>query len=156
MSDTNKKIFDSPTTPGIKIDFRNYLVELICLNVNKNIGPRFWRDKKYWSQKYVREIKGVYNLSQSLGGFDDQFISKAIIHVIKKHNIKSLLKKITIQKLAKYIPKLAAKIKKQYKTLAVSQETREIVGPNFSFRKSDSKGRLSKVKDAENDKKECD
>jgi len=91
----NKKSFVSPTTPGLLIYFRDYIIELVCLNVQPKLGPRFWKDKKYWGPKYRREIKGVYNLNKELD-FSDPIVRTSLTTIIKQNNIKALVSKKTM------------------------------------------------------------
>lgn len=94
------KSFDSPTTPGLKIDFKNYLIELVCINCDKKLTLRFWKSNVYWAKKYPREIKGVSNLSKLLN-FEDVLIQKLLIGIIKDSWIKSLSAKKTLNTIVK-------------------------------------------------------
>ncbi len=47
---SDKHPYASPTTPGLHIAFRDFIIELVCLNVNPKIGPRFWSDKNIGDQ----------------------------------------------------------------------------------------------------------
>jgi len=53
-----KTKFQSLSTPGVRQDLSNYLVELIFLRQNhgNRMMPKFWRDPRY-KFRYMREIK---------------------------------------------------------------------------------------------------
>jgi len=97
--------YKSPTTPALSVTFINYVIELVCLNVNRSLAPRFWKDPKYWGPKYRREIKGMHNLKERLGNFDDPALRTAIINSVRQLNIKSLSAKKTINRLTKTVQK---------------------------------------------------
>ena len=99
----DEKSYKSPTTPSLMVTFKDYVIELVCLNVRSSLSPRFWKDSKYWGPKYRREIKGVYNLRKQLGDFNDPTLRTAVINSVRKLNIKSLSAKKTIDRLAKTI-----------------------------------------------------
>ena len=159
-----EKSFDSPTTPGLKIDFKNFIIELVCINCDKRLGPRFWRSNEYWSSKYKREIKGVHNLIRSFDAPIDKdtkvntvenspFAQKILIQIIKNLNIKSLSAKKTIQK-------IIGNHKKIFSTeydhrLSMANEKAidsEIINSkeNARYVDSGSKNKLSILKDIEN------
>jgi len=100
-----EKTFDSPTTPGLRIDFKNYLIELVCLNCDKKLPSRFWKSNVYWTNKYKREIKGVHNLWNMLDAnvcllnFDNPLAQTVLISIIKTTCIKSLSAKKTLNKI---------------------------------------------------------
>ncbi len=145
-----KHPFLSPTTPGLYITFRAYLIELICLNVNKKIGPRFWRDMKYWNSKFRREIKGVSNLGKDLD-LADTLIQTAIISVIKNHNIKSLTAKKTVQRTVKLTNRQIMQIKEQ-RQLLISKPHSDVVDSkkNALFVDTGDINKLAKIKAIEN------
>ena len=158
-----EKSFDSPTTPGLKINFSHYLIELVCINCDKRISSRFWKSNEYWSSKYKREIKGVHNL---IKGFDapideelkvntvenSPFAQKILIQVIKNLNIKSLSAKKTIQKIMTTYKKM---FEQEYDhRLSIANEktiNSEIVNgkENARYVDSGSKNKLSVLKDIE-------
>jgi len=158
-----EKLFDSPTTPGLKIDFKNYLIELVCLNCDKRIGPRFWRNNNYWSSKYKREIKGTYNLINNFNApitedmkvnviENNPFAQKILIQVIKNLNIKSLSAKKTIQKIMTNYKK--AYLKEYNNRLSITKENTinsEIANGKENARYIDTgkKNKLSILKDIE-------
>lgn len=63
-----KAKFSSLSTPGIKQDLSNYLVELAFLRTNKGsrMPPKFWRLPRY-KFRYMREIKGVRKFIKDYG-----------------------------------------------------------------------------------------
>jgi hypothetical protein len=150
-----EKSFDSPTTPGLPIDFRNYVVELVCLNMDKKLGPRFWKSNNYWAKKYPREIKGISNLSK-LTDFNNPLIQKLLIGIIKDGWIKSLSAKKTLNTIIK---KLDILYKKEIEKRKISDEkiVVSIFSPEENARYVDTgtKNKLSILKDIEeNGKKE--
>lgn len=158
-----EKSFDSPTTPGLKIDFKNYLIELVCINCDKRISSRFWKSNEYWSSKYKREIKGVHNLIKSFDApiaedmkvnvvENSPFAQKILIQVIKSLNIKSLSAKKTIQKIMTNYKK--AYLKEYNNRLSITKENTinsEIVNGKENARYIDGgkKNKLSILKDIE-------
>jgi len=158
-----EKSFDSPTTPGLKIDFKNYLIELVCINCDKRIGPRFWKNNIYWSSKYKREIRGVYNLIKSFDApitedtkvnvvENSPFAQKILIQVIKNLNIKSLSAKKTVQKIIANHKKIFAK-EYDHRLSVANEKTinSEIVNGKENARYVDTgnKNKLSILKDIE-------
>jgi hypothetical protein len=86
--------YKSPTTPGLHINFANYIVELVCLNMDNKLSPRFWSGSDYWKKKYAREISvGVKRLKQDLASldFEENIVKAAVVKAIEKTRIKSLL-----------------------------------------------------------------
>lgn len=148
----NEKKYDSPTTPGLKIDLRNYLIELVCLNVDKRLGPRFWQDSKYWGPKYRREIKGVFNLF-SLIDIQDPIVQTATIHIVTKHNIKALVAKKTLERVVKLINKKIQQIKEERQQIAEKARI-AIFNPrdNCHFIDCGDTNKLAKIKRIESGK----
>lgn len=143
-----EKLFDSPTTPGLSVDFRNYIIELVCLNMDRKLGPRFWKSNNYWTKKYPREIKGVSNLSKLLN-FEDPLIQKLLIITIKDSWIKSLSAKKTLNTIVKKVNVLYEK--EMYKR-SDEKIVMEIFSPEENARYVDSgnKNKLSLLKEIEN------
>lgn len=142
----HEKKYDSPTTPGLKVDLRNYLIELVCLNIDKNLGPKFWQDPKYWGPKYRREIKGVFNLF-NLIDIQNPLIQTAIIHVITKYNIKALVAKKTLDRIVKLVDKRTRQIKEDRQKIADKAQT-VIFNPrdNCHFIDCGDTNKLAKIK----------
>lgn len=107
---SEKHPYESPTTPGLYVSFRDLIIELVCINVNPKIGPRFWQDKKYWAPKYSREIRGVSNLGKELD-ISESLTQRALIDVITKNRIKALVAKKTIYKVVRLTKSLIQKMK---------------------------------------------
>lgn len=145
-----KHSYLSPTTPGLYITFRAYIIELICLNVNQKIGPRFWSDNKFWGPKFRREVKGVHNVLEILET-EDPLTQTAFVQIIKQRNIKSLSYKTTVQKVVKYINIKKADLTKQRAELSEKLPTKKIdVKKNSTFVDTGRKNILSKIKETEN------
>jgi len=150
---SENKSFISPTTPGLFIIFRAYIIELICLNIDKKLIPRFWNDTKYWGPKFKRECRGFSNLQKLLNdfSFDEPLVQNAIIASCKKLNIKSLSAKVTTNKLAK-------KIKDEYDNMVSKRELmienqpidthidKDFISRNSKFTESGKETKLSKIR----------
>ena len=63
-----KARFNSLSTPGLKQDLSNYLVELAFLRSNRGIKmpPKFWQNPRH-KFRYMREIKGVRKFIKDYG-----------------------------------------------------------------------------------------
>lgn len=147
---SEKYPYASPTTPGLYVTFRAYIIELICLNVNKKIGPRFWSDKKYWGPKFRREVKGVDNVLQHLGTIDT-LTQTAFVQIVCEHNIKSLAYKITVNKVVKNILGRKRGLERQRAKLREKPRQQEIdTQKNSTFVDTGEKGVLAKIREAEN------
>ena len=159
------KTFLSQTTPGLNIDFKNYIIEIVCLNVKPKLNPRFWNEDKYWSGKYVREIKGFSNLKKEIelitnrcfeGEFskfdiEEPLTQKILIDVIKKLNIKCLLAKKTINKITTSFVK---EYEKEYNSRIKEIETNFVIPPidlnkNSVYIDPKIKNKKSLIKDME-------
>ncbi len=147
---SKKYPYASPTTPGLYVTFQAYIIELICLNVNKKIGPRFWSDPKYWGPKFRREVKGVDNVLKVLGA-SDTLTQTAFVQVIRQHNIKSLSYKTTVQKVVGYITSRKTDLTKQRIELKEKSFIKEVdARKNSTFVDTGSKNVLAKIKEVEN------
>lgn len=145
-----KHPYASPTTPGLYTTFRAYIIELICLNVNQKIGPRFWSDKKYWGPKFRREVKGVANVLKVLGT-ENPLTQTAFVQIVKQHNIKSLSYKTTVQKVVKYITIRKDDLERKRTELSEKPQIKEIdTEKNSTFVDTGRKNILSKIKETEN------
>lgn len=147
--------YTSPTTPGLEVTFRNYVIELVCMNTARwPLKARFWADKKYWGPKWGREIKGMSNLEEALGiPFSDKLLQLSVIDCIRKQNIKSLSAKKTIQKLASAVLKEYNNKKQEIEQIEVTNESAE---ENSVFAKSGKKTKFSKLLEIERGKKTQD
>ncbi len=142
--------YASPTTPGLYVTFRAYIIELVCLNVNKSIGPRFWSDKKYWGPKFRREVKGVDNVLNQIE-CSDALTQTAFVQIIKKHNIKSLTYKTTVKRVVRDICKRIIHLKQQRVNFSAKEPEPEInAKKNSTFVDTGTKGVLAKIRKAEN------
>ncbi len=150
QSQDAKHPYVSPTTPGLYITFRAYIIELVCLNVNKKIGPRFWSDPKYWGPKFRREIKGVDNVIKLLKTMDS-ITQTAFVQVVQQHNIKSLSYKTTVEKVARNIYKRKTFLEKQRAELILKIPQSEVdVKKNSTFIDTGDKSVLAKIRESEN------
>lgn len=84
------KAYESPTTPGLMVTFRAYVVERMCLNVRPDLGPRFWKDRRYWQPKFVRESVAVARLLEHLDE-DDPVVRRALIEVVDERRMRTLM-----------------------------------------------------------------
>ena len=148
--------YSSLTTPGLNVNFTNYVIELICLNVDKKLGPRFWKSNTYWKNKYIREIKGFHNLNLLLKedyNFENPFDQSLLVKIIKDKNIKCLLAKKTqlkIQRLmTKYRDNENEKIKRMIKDIDPGIYNKEYMIDNSDFIEPKNKSTLQKLKEIE-------
>jgi hypothetical protein len=140
--------YKSPTTPGLEIEFNHYLIELICLNMNPKLGPRFWSDSEPydWGNKYRREIRGVHNLLKKIGDISDPLLCDVIIETIQQYKIKSLLAKKTIEKVVRLVFK-KIEIKKQ--TIIQNQPLQTTADGNKQFTDTERNTTLGKLRKLE-------
>ena len=147
---SEKHPFPSPTTPGLYVTFRAYIIELVCLNINPKLGPRFWSDPKYWGLKFRREVKGVANLSKELD-LTNTLIQTALVQVIKEYNIKALVAKKTVARVVRLTNRRITDLKKQRQLLAGKQSQSTIdTKKNATFIDTGDKSTLNKIKELEN------
>lgn len=147
---SDKYPYASPTTPGLYVTFRAYVIELICLNVNKKIGPRFWSDKKFWGPKFRREVKGIDNVIQRLHPINT-VSQTALIQIIQEHNIKSLTYKTTVDKVVKSVQQRKTDLDKQRDKLR-GKPPQPIIDTekNSTFVDTKPKNTLAKIREVEN------
>ena len=147
---SKKHPYASPTTPGLYVSLRDYIIELVCLNVNPKIGPRFWSDQKYWAPKYKREIRGTSNLGKELD-LTDTITQTALIQIIKEYNIKALVATKTISRIIKLTRRRIISLSNQRATLAKKSLQVEIDSKkNATFVDMGERSILAKVKEIEN------
>lgn len=74
-----KAKFVSLSTPGVRQDLSNYLVELIFLRRNRGsrLPPRFWSETRY-KFRYMREIKACRKFIKAYG-------EAAVLHIARKN-----------------------------------------------------------------------
>lgn len=148
--ESDKHPYASPTTPGLYITFRDFIIELVCLNVNPKIGPRFWSDKKYWGPKYGREIRGLSNLGRELD-LSNTLVKVALINVIKSNYIKALVSKKTVTRVVRMTRKCHQELVDQRESLSKKQHPVMIDSKkNATFVDTGKKNVLAKIRDAEN------
>lgn len=142
--------YASPTTPGLYVTFRVYIIELLCLNVSNRLGPRFWSDKKKWGPKFGREVKGVDNVIKKLGS-EDTLFQTAFVQIVREHNIKSLMYKTTVKRVVKNVLKRKEDLEQQRKNLQSKPAPQIIdVKKNSTFVDTGNKGVFAKVRETEN------
>lgn len=145
------KSYKSPSTPGLDIDFFNFIVELVCLNMNYKLCPNFWRDDKYWKGKYAREIsRGTVNLKKLFTDFDleDNMVKIAIIRTIKNRNIKSLLQQKTLDRILRCF-KNEHRILVKQKQIVNMPDKKIDMGENSQFVDIPQKTRLGRIREIE-------
>lgn len=147
---SDKHPYASPTTPGLYVALRDYLIELVCLNTNPKIGPRFWSDPKYWGPKYRREVRGVANLGKELD-LTDTLTQTAVIQVVKNYRIKALIAKKTLSRVVRLTRQRINVLTEQRKSLAQKPQPVEIDSKrNATFVDTGEKNTLTKIREAEN------
>jgi len=145
-----KHPYASPTTPGLHITLRAYIIELVCLNVNKKIGPRFWSDNKYWGPKFRREIKGIDNIFKKIEE-SDILTQTALIQIIKEYNIKSLSYKTTVNKVVKNVLKRKYDLEQKRQVLRQKSNIAEIdAKKNSTFVDVGPKNTIARIRENEN------
>ena len=94
----NKAKFNSLSTPGVKQDLSNYLVELAFLRSNRGVKmpPKFWQNPQH-KFRYMREIKGVRKfikdygesivLEIALAEYITTWTKYDILHVLAQHRV---------------------------------------------------------------------
>ena len=92
----------SKTTPGHDMKFETYIVEAICLNMNRKLSPYFWRvdvGGAYWKGKFQREIStGVKRLKQEIKPFPSGTQESLLIKAICYTQIKTLLNQKNVER----------------------------------------------------------
>ena len=93
---------NSKTTPGHNMKFETYIVEAICLNMDKKLKPYFWRidiGGKYWKNKFQREISvGVKRLKERIKPFPIGIQESLLIQAICHTEVKTLLFQRNVEK----------------------------------------------------------
>jgi hypothetical protein len=146
---SEKHPYASPTTPGLYVAFRDLIIELVCLNINSRIGPRFWSDKKYWSPKYRREIKGVSSLGKELD-LTDILTQTALTEIIKEYRIKALVAHKTITRVIRLTRNRRANLVNKRMELAAKPQHEAIdTKKNSTFTDTGNKTILAKIRDME-------
>lgn len=147
---SDKHQYASPTTPGLYVAFRDYAIELVCLNTNPKIGPRFWSDQSYWSPKYKREIRGISNLGKELD-LTDVLTQTAVIQIVKEYRIKALVATKTKDKIVRLVRRRISYLREQRETLAKKQLQAPIdAKKNATFVDTGKRSTLAKVRESEN------
>ena len=74
MKKNYPKTLSSPTTPGIKVDLPNYLVETILKKQSekrkKRLNPKFWQEDE-WKKIYSYELQACKNLLKTYEKSED-------------------------------------------------------------------------------------
>lgn len=147
---SDKYPYESPTTPGLHVTVRAYIIELICLNIDNKLGPRFWSDTRYWGPKFRRETKGVANICKQLD-LDDKLIQTSLVQIIKERNVKSLTRKTTVNTVAKQTQKRKEELQDQRNNIQKNIPKQEIdTKKNSTFIDTGNKSVLAKVREMEN------
>jgi len=147
---SEKHPYASPTTPGLYVTFRDYIIELVCINTNNKVGPRFWSDNHYWGPKYKREIKGMANISKALN-LTDPIVKNALIQIIKEYNIKALVANKTIDRIIRLTNKRVLSLLEHRHLLAKNDVQTEVDEyKNSTFVDTGMKNKLAKIREIEN------
>jgi len=147
---SDKHPYASPTTPGLFVAFRDYVIELVCLNHNPKLGPRFWSDKGYWAKKYGREIRGVSNIGKQLD-IEDTLTQTAVVETIKERRIKSLSATKTVAMVVRVTKQKMQQITETRQNLAQKAPIKPVDSKkNSTFVDTGTRNRLSKIRNAEN------
>jgi len=147
---SDKHPYASPTTPGLYVAFRDYIIELVCCNLDPKIGPRFWSDTKYWAPKYKREIRGISNIGKELD-LTDTLTQTALTQIIDEYKIKALVAKTTVTKVVRLTRRRIADLKTHRAALSQKQQPPTIDSrKNSTFVDMGIQSKLSKVRKTEN------
>ena len=151
--------YPSPTTPGLQVDFRNLVIELICLNMDPKLAPRFWRGKAYWSQKYAREARGFLKFSRLHDNIDDPLFQRATIAAVKAIGCKTLLNERTLSRLDRRLKKELECLRAKREEMAAvapaaAVPAGEYMGRNARITNLNGEGRLRRLLEIENGTKE--
>jgi hypothetical protein len=113
--------YPSPTTPGMAVPFRSYVVELVCLNMNRCLGPRFWADHGYWAKKYARECRGYAKFAKlHAEKLSEPLYQKAVIAAVHWVQPGTLLTESNLTRLDKQIAVQYESLVQQHVALASS------------------------------------
>lgn len=101
---TRPRVYESPTTPGLKINFSNYVCELIFLNRGKPLPPKFWQLPE-WKKQYAFTIRGFFMFAKFHDHINDPEFQQIVIEAIKETKCASLLKRGHLEALERAISK---------------------------------------------------
>lgn len=143
-----KRKFDSLSTPGLRQDLSNYLVELAFLRSNHGIRmpQKFWRQPKY-KFRYMREIKGVRKFIKDYG-------EPVVLDIALKNYITTWTKYDNLHVLAQKRVASLERIRAVKDLSPVVSESREL-GPDLRGQttvRPRKKGLFEKIEDLENAK----
>jgi hypothetical protein len=112
----NAKDYDSPTTPGLRVTFQAYVVELVCLNMDRRLGAYFWR-KEPWKSKFGRECIGFNKLVRLHEGVDNSLLNRAVVYAIKTTQVKTMLSPAALKRIDKSLKSELQRITTERETL---------------------------------------
>jgi hypothetical protein len=131
MAKKKKARFSSLSTPGLKQDCSNYLVELIFLRSNKGtrLPSKFWQQQRYkW--RYRNEI-------QACRKFIKKFGEPAVLYVAMHHQdiitwrdfakVEYLLQQLEESKARRALPKDTSQVSKE--AVKVKEDFRDFTPP---------------------------
>jgi len=147
---SEKHPYASLTTPGLYVAFSDYIIELVCLNTNSKIGPRFWSDQGYWAPKYRREVRGVSNLGKELD-LTDTLTQTALSQILKEYRIKALVSKKTLVRVIRFTRKRIKHLEDQ-RTILRDKQQPAAIDPkkNSVFVDTGKKSTLAKIRQENN------
>lgn len=118
---------NSKTTPGHDMKFETYIVEAICLNMDKKLKPYFWRmdiGGNYWKGKFQREISvGIKRLKSQIQPFAYGPQENLLIKAICYTEVKTLLNQKNIEKIKRRYAKELKIHEEKRKQLSTDQTT---------------------------------
>lgn len=87
------KPYQSPSTPGLAVAFKDFVVEMVCLNSRRDLTPRFWSVNGYWRRRYATESRAFQRFAKGHDDLDDPLTQRAIIDVVRERGLRTLLVK---------------------------------------------------------------
>lgn len=150
---SGKRIFDSPTTPRMKVTFGNYVIELIFLNRYRRLPPRFWNLGE-WKLKYKRACEDFTKFSAMHDKLSEPLYRQAVIDAVRSTRCTSLLS-------LKQLNKLDSAVQKRYEWLIEQgnntpvqhlavEDMSEYMQRNAKMVNTEKRSRFDRIRELEN------
>ena len=146
------KAYESPTTPGLMVTFRACVVERVCLNMRPDLGPRFWKDTRYWQPMFVRESVALARLLEHLDE-NDPVVRRALIEVVDERRMRTLMTRNQPRDVKRVRAKHRELVAQRETLAAAAREPVDDVGGyverNRSLSPTTQRNRLSRIEEVE-------